>query len=158
MEGCPCLEAEGVGQRASGDLQFPPFLILSPRGPGQRIPGLRKLSLSALSPVLPREGEDSFQHPSQQGAHWRLLSLGRLCLTVYGLAWSPHSYSCSPPPFWQEMGFRAGVSPGLPPQQSKALPLLQPGEEAPPEGKYRGRFRTWVEFEAPKVSFFQPEN
>lgn len=156
MEGCPCLEAE---EWARGPLEIssiPPFLILSPIGPAENS-GLRKLSLSALSPVLPREGEDSFQHPSQQGAHWRLLSLGRLCPSLSTVWPGPsHSYSCSPSILAGNGLSRAG--PGLPPQQSKALPLLQPGGGR----RHRGG-STEVDLGLgwslkPPKAIFQPEN
>lgn len=147
----------GVGQRASGDLQYSSLSYSISQRSCREFWTEEALSLSALSPVLPREGEDSFQHPSQQGAHWRLLSLGRLCPSLSTVWPGPsHSYSCSPSILAGNGLSRAG--PGLPPQQSKALPLLQPGGGR----RHRGG-STEVDLGLgwslkPPKAIFQPEN
>lgn len=93
-----------MGHRASGDLQYSSLSYSVSQRSCREFWTKEALSLSVLSPVLPREGEDSFQHPSQQGAHWRLLSLGRLCPSL-PMVWPGPSHSTiAPPPFWQEMG------------------------------------------------------
>ena len=150
MEGCPCLEAE---EWARGPLEIssiPPFLILSPRGPA--------LSLSQPCPrSCPEKGRTHSSIHHSRGAHWRLLSLGRLCPSLPTIWPGPsHSYNCSPSILAGNGLSRAG--PGLPPQQSKALPLLQPGGGR----RHRGG-STEVDLGLgwslkPPKAIFQPEN